>query len=218
MRVLLVEDEVDLAQSLAAGLSADGFTVEVAHDGAAGLAAVAAGQPEVLILDRDLPVISGDAVCQALVAAGSPTRILMLTAASSLDDRVNGLDLGADDYLAKPFAYVELVARIRALGRRAAAGEEPVLERGDLRLDSARRVVERAGRPVRLTPTQFAVLEVLLLANGGYVSVDELLEVVWDGRQDRDRSVVKMAVHGLRNRLGSPPLIETGPRHGYRIS
>lgn len=217
MRVLLVEDEIDLARSLAKGLTADGFRVEVAHDGASGLAAVAAGQPDVVILDRDLPVLSGDAVCQALVAARSPTRILMLTAAASIGDRVTGLDLGADDYLGKPFAYVELVARLRALGRRGAAHEEPVLERGDIRLDTNRRIAERAGRPLRLTPIQLAVLEVLLVADGGYVSVDAFLDDVWGGRRDRDRAVVKMAVHGLRTRLGAPPVIETGPRHGYRI-
>jgi DNA-binding response OmpR family regulator len=218
MRVLVVEDETELALSLSEGLTADGFQVLVAHDGAAGLAAVASWQPDVLVLDRDLPVLGGDAVCQALATAGSPTRILMLTAAASLDDRVAGLDLGADDYLGKPFAYVELLARLRALGRRGPGAEGPVLERAGLRVDTARRTAERDGRPVRLTPRELEVLEVLLAAEGGYVSTDNLIDQVWQGRQDRDRSVVKVAVRSLRAKLGTPAVIETATGHGYRIA
>lgn len=219
MRVLLAEDEPDLALSLAEGLTADGFVVEVAHDGAAALAAVAAARPDVILLDRDLPVLSGDAVCRALVASGNPARILMLTAAATVNDRVTGLDLGADDYLVKPFAYVELLARLRALGRRGGAGRQgPVLERSGIRLDTVRRCAERDGRPLRTTPKEMSVLEVLLTADGGYVSADELLDEVWEGRFDRDRAVVKVVVHGLRSKLGLPPVIETAAGHGYRIA
>ncbi|WP_158375322.1 response regulator transcription factor [Cellulosimicrobium cellulans] len=218
MRVLVVEDEVDLALSLAEGLSAEGFQVEVAHEGAAGLARIASWQPDVVILDRDLPVLGGDAVCQALATVGSPTRILMLTAAATLHDRVAGLDLGADDYLGKPFAYVELLARIRALGRRVDLDDRQVYERAGVRLDAERRTVTRDGRAIQLTPLQLAVLTALLVADGGYVSVDELFADVWEGRSDRSRSVVKVAVHGLRVRLGHPEVIETTSGLGYRIT
>lgn len=218
MRVLLIEDEPDLALAVAEGLGADGFTATIAHDGAQGLALVASQQPDVVVLDRDLPVLSGDAVCATLVAAGSPTRILMLTAAGTVRDRVTGLDLGADDYLVKPFAYVELLARVRALARRAGALSGTVLERGDLRVDTVRRTAERAGRPLRLTPRELSLLSVLLEADGGYVSVDELLAEVWDAPVGRDRAVVKVVVHTLRTKLGPPSVIETGPGHGYRIA
>lgn len=216
--MLLVEDEVDLAASLAEGLAAEGYAVEVAHDGAAALAAVAARPPDVLVLDRDLPVLGGDAVCRALVGAGHPARILMLTAADSIGDRVEGLDLGADDYLTKPFAYLELLARLRALRRRGGdGGHGPVLERAGVRVDTVRRSVERDGRPVRLTPKELAVLEELLLADGGFVSAEDLLDTVWEDRYGRDRAVVKVVVHGLRSKLGLPPVVGSAVGHGYRI-
>lgn len=218
MRVLVVEDEIDLAISLEEGLTADGFLVQVAHDGAAGLAAVAAWQPHVIVLDRALPVLGGDAVCEVLASVGNPTRILMLTASTSVLDRVEGLDLGADDYLGKPFAYVELLARIRALGRRVAPDGTRVYARSGIRLDARRHTAERDGRQIRLTPKELGVLLVLLAADGGYVSYDDLLDEVWEGRADRHRSVVKVAVHGLRSKLGSPPVIETGVGLGYRIA
>lgn len=218
MRVVLVEDEPGLAASLAEGLRADGHRVAVAHDGAAGLAAVAAEQPDVVVLDRDLPVLGGDAVCRALVSTGNPARILMLTAAATVGDRVAGLDLGADDYLTKPFAYVELLARLRSLGRRGGTGSAaPVLERAGIRLDTTRRCAERDGRPLRLTPKELAVLEVLLVADGGYLTAEDLLDEAWEGRAERDRTVVKAAVYGLRGKLGTPSVVESSPGLGYRI-
>lgn len=217
MRLLLVEDEVDLADTLADGLRREGYLVEVARDGASALSAAAASDVDVIVLDRDLPVLSGDAVCRTLVSQGYPARILMLTAAGTLGDRVAGLDLGADDYLAKPFAYVELLARIRALGRRTKPGGSTVLEFAGVRLDTSRRIAERDGNPMRLTLKEFGVLETLLSADGGYVSADDLLEEVWDDPTDRTRGVVKIAVHTLRRKLGSPPVIHSAQGHGYRI-
>lgn len=218
MRVLLVEDEVDLTESLADGLAHDGYRVKVVHDGAAALIAAGEGQFDVVILDRDLPVLSGDAVCQALVAAGHTARILMLTAAATIADRVEGLDLGADDYLVKPFSFVELLARLRALDRRGTALRAPTLERSGIVVDTSRRVVERDGRPVRVTPKELEVLELLLRAEGGYVSADELLDAVWDGRFNRDRAVVKVVVYALRGKLGLPQVIESAPGFGYRVA
>ena len=219
MRVLIVEDEPGLASSLARGLSRDGFTVSHAADGAEALAAVASFDPDVLILDRDLPVMSGDAVCSMLRAQNHPARILMLTAAGTLDDKVAGFDLGADDYLPKPFAYVELVARVRALGRRDSLnGSGTVLEAGAVRLDTMRRSVERDGVPLLLTPKEFALLEVLLAAGGAWVSVEELADEVWPGRENDPRSVVKVAVYSLRRKLGFPDPIESATGFGYRIT
>ncbi|MDF1477838.1 response regulator transcription factor [Leifsonia sp. H3M29-4] len=170
------------------------------------------------MLDRDLPVLSGDAVCRTLVAERHPARILMLTAAGTLGDRVEGLDLGADDYLAKPFAYLELTARIRALARRrGAGGATGVLEAAGVRLDSVRRVAERDGVPVSLTPKEFGVLEALLVASGGYVRVEELLDEVWEDPRERTRGVVKVVVHTLRRKLGSPGIIHSSPGYGYRV-
>ncbi len=217
MRVLLVEDEADLAHSLADGLRREGYAVEVACDGAAALAALAAATAELMILDRDLPVISGDAVCRMLRAQGHPVRILMLTAAGTLDDRVTGLDLGADDYLPKPFAYVELLARLRALARRAAGGAETVREAAGVRLDTVRRIVERDGRPLPLTRKEYGVLESLLAADGGWVAVDDLLDEVWEHGEDRGRGVVKATVHTLRRKLGHPDPIDSAPGLGYRM-
>lgn len=218
MRLLLVEDEADLADTLADGLRREGYLVDVARDGAAALTSAASNDIDVIVLDRDLPVLSGDAVCRTLVAQEYPARILMLTAAGTLNDRVEGLDLGADDYLAKPFAYVELLARIRALGRRGGSSRtSAVQEFAGVRLDSARRIVERDGSPIRLTLKEFGVLETLLAAEGGYVSADVLLDEVWDEPQERTRGVVKIVVHTLRRKLGSPEVIHSAAGHGYRV-
>lgn len=218
MRLLLVEDEADLADTLADGLRREGYLVDVARDGAHALTAAASADVDVIVLDRDLPVLSGDAVCRTLVAQEYPARILMLTAAGSLNDRVEGLDLGADDYLAKPFAYVELLARIRALGRRSPSGRSnAVLEFAGVRLDVHRRVAERDGTPIRLTLKEFGVLETLLAAEGGFVSSDDLLDEVWDEPRERTRGVVKIVVHTLRRKLGEPAVIESAAGHGYRM-
>ena len=218
MRLLLVEDEADLADTLADGLRREGYLVDVARDGAQALSAAASADVDVIVLDRDLPVLSGDAVCRTLVAQAYPARILMLTAAGTLGDRVAGLDLGADDYLAKPFAYVELLARIRALGRRGGSGRQhAVLEFAGIRLDTVRRVAERNGTPMRLTLKEFGVLETLLAAEGGYVSSDDLLDEVWDEPLERTRGVVKIVVHTLRRKLGAPAVIQSAAGHGYRM-
>ncbi|UOE43618.1 response regulator transcription factor [Agromyces larvae] len=218
MRVLIVEDERELADTLAEGLRLDGFGVGVAHDGAAALQCLSEGGFDVVLLDRDLPVLSGDAVCRTLVAQGHPARILMLTAAGTVGDRVRGLDLGADDYLAKPFAYVELLARIRALGRRRGdASADTVLERSGVRLDPVRRVAERDGRPVRLTRRELAVLEALLVADGGYLTPQRLLGLAWDEPGEHTAATVRLAVHTLRKKLGHPWLIDNSPGLGYRI-
>jgi len=218
VRLLIVEDETDLAQVLADGLRNEGFTVDVAGDGATALATLGANDIDVVVLDRDLPVLHGDAVCRALVAAEHPARILMLTAADTLSDRVAGLDLGADDYLAKPFAYIELLARIRALGRRGGAGPRgQILECEGVRLDTDRRIAERDGRPIRLTPKELGVLQVLLEADGGIVTPSELLDAVWEDPFDRSRSLVKVVVFALRRKLGLPPVIHTDAGLGYRI-
>ncbi|WP_223623755.1 response regulator transcription factor [Microbacterium sp. EST19A] len=218
MRLLLVEDEADLADTLADGLRREGYLVDVARDGSSALTAAASADVDVIVLDRDLPVLSGDAVCRTLVAQEYPARILMLTAAGTLGDRVAGLDLGADDYLAKPFAYVELLARIRALGRRGGSGrQQAVLEFAGIRLDTARRVAERNGTPMRLTLKEFGVLETLLAAEGGYVSADDLLDEVWDEPLERTRGVVKIVVHTLRRKLGEPAVIQSAAGHGYRM-
>lgn len=172
---------------------------------------------DVVVLDRDLPGLHGDRVCAELVGSRSRTRILMLTAASTLDDRVEGLGLGADDYLSKPFAFAELVARVRALLRRAQPAVPPVLAGGDVELDTARRAAWRGGRRLDLAPKELAVLELLLSARGRVVSAEELLERVWDEAADPFTSAVKVTVSRLRRRLGDPPLIETVAQAGYRI-
>lgn len=218
MRLLLVEDEADLADALAEGLRREGYLVDVAREATRALAAAASSDIDVILLDRDLPGMSGDAVCRTLVSQGYPARILMLTAAGTLDDRVAGLDLGADDYLAKPFAYVELLARIRSLGRRRGAGRpNAVVEYAGVRVDTARRVAERDGAPLQLTPKEFGVLETLLAAQGGYVSADDLLDEVWDEPQERTRGVVKIVVHTLRRKLGAPTVIHSAAGYGYRM-
>jgi DNA-binding response OmpR family regulator len=217
MRVLIVEDHEELARTLATGLRREGMAVDIALDGGAGLHRAICSNYDVLVLDRDLPVMSGDEVCRALIAQGGRARVLMLTAAATIEDRVDGLTLGADDYLAKPFAFAELVARVRALTRRAQPALPPVLVSGDLRLDSAQRVARRAGQLLALSPKELAVLELLLAARGAVVSAEELLERVWDEQADPFSSVVKVTISRLRAKLGEPTLIETVPAAGYRI-
>ncbi|MFI6485804.1 response regulator transcription factor [Nonomuraea sp. NPDC050663] len=215
MRVLLVEDHEELAMTVAAGLRREGMAVDVVLDGAAALERASVHHYDVVLLDRDLPVVHGDEVCRAL--ASHPARVLMLTAAGTIDDKVTGLGLGADDYLAKPFAFAELVARIRALGRRAVQALPPVLVHGGLRLDPATRIAVRDGRRLALSPKEFAVLELLLAARGAVVSAEQLLERAWDEYADPFSQTVKVTVSRLRRKLGDPPLIETVPHAGYRI-
>lgn len=217
MRVLIAEDDQVLAVTVAAGLRREGMAVDVALDGGAALERTGVNRYDVVVLDRDLPGVHGDDVCQALAAQRSVSRVLMLTAARSVRDRVEGLGLGADDYLPKPFDFAELVARIRALGRRAVVPLPAVLACGDLSVDPARRVAMRAGRRLPLTPKELAVLEYLLTASGRPVPAEELLERVWDEEADPFTATVKTTVRRLRVKLGDPPLIETVRDGGYRI-
>ena len=217
MRVLVVEDHQRLAQAVASGLRREGMAVDLAFDGADALAHTGVNDYDVVVLDRDLPNVHGDEVCRSLAAGRSHTRVLMLTASSTIRDRVSGLDLGADDYLAKPFDFSELVARVRALGRRAVTPLPPVYNRGELSLDPARRVASRGERRLELSPKEFAVLEHLLAADGRVVSAEELLTRVWDEAANPFTTTVKTTVRRLRAKLGDPPLIETVREGGYRI-
>jgi DNA-binding response OmpR family regulator len=217
VRVLVVEDHVRLAQSVARVLRREGMAVDVAFDGAVALDRTVEVDYDVVVLDRDLPGVPGDEVCRRLMREPLRTRVLMLTAAGTVADRVAGLSLGADDYLPKPFAYPELVARIRALGRRAQPAVPPILVHGDLALDPARRVATRAGTRLALNPKELGVLECLLAAQGRAVSAEELLERVWDEAADPFTTTVKATMNRLRSKLGEPPVIETVPRAGYRI-
>jgi len=216
VRVLVVEDHVALADRIGEGLRDAGFAVDVVYDGAAALESTASTGYDVVLLDRDLPVVHGDRVCRRLVRDGSPTRILMLTAATDVDDRVDGLELGADDYLGKPFAFHELVARVRALGRRG-PGSPAVVQRGDLVVDRARHRATRAGVPLALNRKEFGVLEYLAGADGAVVSAEELLEHVWDAYADPFSNTVAVTIARLRRKLGDPPLIETVVGVGYRL-
>ena len=217
MRVLVIEDDEELAEAIAAGLRQEQMAVDVAVDGAAGLERALFTGYDVIVLDRDLPGRHGDEVCAELVRAGGRSRVLMLTAAATIEDRVNGLGLGADDYLPKPFAFAELVARLRALLRRAQPSLAPVLTSGDLRLDPARRSASRGGQALELGPKEFGVLELLLAAQGRVVSAEELLERAWDEMADPFTSAVKVTISRLRRKLGEPPVIETLAQAGYRI-
>jgi DNA-binding response OmpR family regulator len=217
MRVLLVEDHAELAETVATGLRREGMAVDVVLDGRDALYHAAVTGYDVIVLDRDLPGLHGDQVCQTLVADGCQSRVLMLTAAATIGDRVDGLGLGADDYLPKPFAFAELVARIRALGRRSRPSVPPMLVHGDLRLDPARRVATRAGQRLTLSPKELAVLELLLSAQGAVVSAEELLERVWDEMADPFTNTVKVTISRLRAKLGDPQLIETVAQAGYKI-
>ncbi len=218
MRILLVEDERQLADTLARGLRRQGMAVDVAYDGLDGHEKWTYTDYDVVVLDRDLPGMSGDEVMRQLAGSGTLTRVLMLTASGSVADRVNGLSLGADDYLAKPFAFAELVARIRALGRRATPAAPPVLGAGDLVLDPARRVVRRADNPIELTRKEFGVLEMLMRADGGVVSSEELLEKVWDENADPFTTTVRVTIMTMRRKLGEPAIVETVVGSGYRIN
>ncbi|MBF5033418.1 MULTISPECIES: response regulator transcription factor [unclassified Micromonospora] len=217
MRVLVVEDERNLADAIARGLRKRGMAVDVAYDGDAGHEAAFVTRYDVVILDRDLPGVHGDRICADLATSGALTRVLMLTASGTVADRVEGLQLGADDYLAKPFAFDELVARVQALGRRATPAAPPVLEVADLVLDPARRVVSRGDVPLDLTNKEFGVLAELLKARGAVVSSEELLERVWDANTDPFTTIVRVTVMTLRKKLGDPPLIDTVVGAGYRI-
>jgi DNA-binding response OmpR family regulator len=217
MRVLVVEDQAELADSVARVLRREGMAVDVAYDGGAALERTAVLDYDVVVLDRDLPGAHGDEVCRALVARGSLSRVLMLTASGTVAERVEGLGLGADDYLPKPFAYAELVARIRAVSRRSRPAAPPVLVHGDLRLDPAQRTATRAGARLALSPKEFGVLEHLLTAQGRVISTEELLDRVWDEAADPFTTTVKATINRLRAKLGDPPLIVTVARAGYRI-
>jgi len=217
MRVLLVEDHAKLATTLARGLRREGMAVDIAFDGQDALDHLAGTTYDVVVLDRDLPRIHGDEVCQQIVAGPGNSRVLMLTAARSVSDRVDGLRLGADDYLPKPFAFAELVARIQALGRRAAPAQPPTLVHGDLTMDPGRRIATRAGTQLALSPKEFAVLERLLAAGGRVLTVSDLLEGVWDEMTDQFTGTVKVTISRLRAKLGEPPVIQTVPPGGYRI-
>jgi DNA-binding response OmpR family regulator len=217
MRVLVVEDFEILAAAIGTGLRREGMAVDVVLDGDDALEHLAVTRYDVVVLDRDLPGTHGDEVCRQLAAQRSPTRVLMLTAASTVRDRVDGLGLGADDYLPKPFDFAELTARVRALGRRTSEPLPPTLESGDVTLDPARRVAFRAGRRLELSPKEFALLECLLAAGDRVVPAEELLERVWDEAADPFTTAVKTTVRRLRAKLGDPPVIHTIREGGYRI-
>jgi DNA-binding response OmpR family regulator len=217
VRVLVIEDDEEMAGAVASGLRREKMAVDIAFDGAAGLERALLNDYDVVVLDRDLPGLHGDDVCAGLVAAGCRSRVLMLTAAAAMEDLVGGLGMGADDYLPKPFDFPVLVARIGALMRRAQPAIPPVLRRGDLTLDTARRRAFRGNRQVELAPKEFGVLELLLASRGRIVSAEELLERVWDEAADPFTQAVKITVSRLRAKLGDPPVIETVARSGYRI-
>ncbi len=217
MRVLVVEDDRELAEAIGVGLRRVQMAVDVAFDGAAGLDRALVNDYDVIVLDRDLPELHGDEVCAELLSAGGRSRVLMLTAAGTIEDRVDGLGRGADDYLPKPFAFAELVARIHALSRRAQPALPPVLVHGDLEVDTARRRACQAGQLLDLGPKEFGVLELLLAAQGRVVSAEELLERVWDEEADPFTTAVKVTISRLRRKLGDPSLIETVAQAGYRI-
>jgi DNA-binding response OmpR family regulator len=216
VRVLLVEDEQPLAGYIAAGLGKHGCVVDVAGDGRSALDKLDITPYDVVVLDRDLPLVHGDTVCRRVAERGA-CRILMLTASDAVEDRVDGLSLGADDYLGKPFAFTELVARVRALGRRANPARPPVLRAADVVLDPARRTAERAGRLLHLTPKEFGVLERLLAADGAVVSAETLLDKVWDEHADPFTNAVRITIGTLRRKLGDPPVVHTVTGAGYRF-
>ena len=217
MRLLLAEDEPRVAAAIARGLRREGLAVDVAPDGATALYKARVNAYDVVVLDRDLPEVHGDEVCRTLNAEQPATKVLMLTAARSLEDVVEGLALGADDYLTKPFRFQELVARIHALARRNGQARAPVMRRDDLEVDPSRRTATRGGRDLRLSPKEFGVLEVLLGADGAVVSAEELLERVWDENVDPFTNTVRMTVMTLRRKLGSPAVVATVPGSGYRV-
>ncbi|MZE73078.1 response regulator [Streptomyces sp. SID5789] len=215
--MLIAEDERMLADAVAEGLREEAFAVDVVHDGDSALERLSVNDYDVLLLDRDLPVVHGDEVCRAVVESGGRTRILMVTAASDVPSRIEGLAIGADDYLTKPFAFEELVARVHALARRSQPAGPPTYERAGLRVETARREVYRDGHYVSLARKEFAVLLELLRADGAVVSAEELLERAWDEHIDPFTNVVRVTVMKLRKKLGPPPVIQTVPGSGYQI-
>ena len=217
MRVLVVEDFEILAAAIGTGLRREGMAVDVVLDGTEALEHLAVTRYDVVVLDRDIPGVHGDEVCRHIVAGQSQSRVLMLTAASTVKERVDGLGLGADDYLPKPFDFAELVARVRALARRSTAALPPTLESGDVTLDPGSRTASRAGRRLELSPKEFALLECLLASPGRVVSAEELLERVWDEAADPFTTAVKTTIRRLRAKLGDPPVIHTVREGGYRI-
>jgi DNA-binding response OmpR family regulator len=217
MRILVAEDERFLADLVAEGLRDQAMAVDIAYDGDSALERLAVNEYDVLVLDRDLPGVHGDDVCQEVTRRGGPVRILMLTASAEVTDRIDGLNLGADDYLSKPFSFEELVARIRALARRSGQPLPPVLERHGITLDPSYRRAVRDGRPLQLSLKEYAVLEVLMRAQGAVVSTEELLERAWDERIDPFTTAVKVTMSKLRTKLGDPPVIVTVPGSGYRM-
>lgn len=217
MRILVAEDERMLADLVAEGLRKQAMAVDVAYDGTAASQRLAVHDYDVLVLDRDLPGVHGDVICRDLAQSGARTRILMLTAATSVPERVAGLSLGADDYLPKPFDYSELVARVQALGRRSQTPVPPLLQRAGIVLDTPRRQVTRDGRNVPLSVKEYAVLEVLMRANGALVSAETLLELAWDEHVDPFTTVVRVIISRLRSKLGDPPCIHTVAGVGYRL-
>jgi DNA-binding response OmpR family regulator len=217
VRVLLAEDHPGVAQSIATGLRRHGAAVDVAGDGGRALFLARVHDYDVVVLDRDLPEVHGDDVCRALNAEQPETKVLMVTASRTTDDVVEGLALGADDYLLKPFRFAELVARVQALARRAGAARPAVLEHGQLRLDPARREVTRAGAPIELARKEFGVLHALMAAGGDVVTTEELLASVWDANVDPFSNIVRMTVMKLRRKLGEPGVIDTVPGVGYRM-
>ncbi len=218
MRLLVIEDDVEMADVIATGLRRSAWAVDVVYDGASGLEQAQINDYDVLVLDRDLPGLHGDAVCRSLVEAGCRSRVLMLTAAAGTDDLVDGLGLGADDYLAKPFDFPVLIARVGALLRRSQPAHPPILYAADIELDTSRRLVMRGDRTLNLAPKEFAVLEVLMAAQGRVVTTEELLERVWDEQADPFTAAVKVTVSRLRAKLGDTQPIETVARSGYRIT
>ena len=217
MRVLVIEDDAEMAQAIGIGLRRADMAVDVAADGTTGLGRALDTDYDVIVLDRDLPGVHGDEICRRMVESESRSRVLMLTAAGTMDDLVDGLERGADDYLPKPFDFPVLVARIGALFRRAQPALPPVLRHGDVELDSAQHRVRRAGRELDLSPKEFGVLELLLASSGRTVSAEELLERAWDEAADPFTNAVKVTISRLRSKLGEPPIIQTVPRAGYRI-
>jgi DNA-binding response OmpR family regulator len=217
MRVLLAEDDVALATVIARGLRRSSLAVDVAHDGAAALDKANVVAYDVVVLDRELPGVHGDVVCRTLHEDGGGPRILMLTASGTVEDRVEGLSLGADDYLPKPFAMQELVARVRALGRRTRPAQPAILKWNDIWLDPARHTAGRGATDLRLTNREFAVLEELIASDGALVSAEELMERVWDDTLDPFSNIVRVTILTLRRKLGDPAVIETAPGSGYRL-
>jgi DNA-binding response OmpR family regulator len=217
MRILIAEDETRVAEAVARGLRRHGAAVDIAGDGERALFNARVHRYDVILLDRDLPIVHGDDVCRTLAAEQPETKVMMLTAAHHVDDIVEGLAIGADDYLAKPFRFEELVARVHALARRAGVARPPVMRHGDVELDPAARSASRAGKDLELSPKELAVLEALMTADGAVLSAEDLLARVWDENVDPFTNIVRMTVMKLRRKLGEPAFVHTVPGAGYRV-